>query len=696
MRELSKFIDEQKKYFKESVPTIVWDDDRWDVSHWIPNRGVDRYIIFQPIKSKLIKSRNICKIIPLEFSEFMKALAVYMHRSRKTGFMSVRNYVNELRRMYSLVLFIRGESAPSLLSNWHFEQLLRTRKEENYKNIYNSAANIKLIADLIDRLNICETKINFQHGLKSKHHHNSLKSNIVSNDNERDIDKLPSLEFFQAYAYCTNNPINENEEILLRTIDLLIALGQRGNEVTVIPYDCIIEKYNYTDSGEIINDGHGKPIMTYGLKYFSEKNFEPKIHYLSDIDWPFAKRAIDRLKILTKEARNVALFQEGNPDRIWEIKPDSIISDTEISKYLQFKTFLNLHTYLRRKGVYKVSSDADHDRNEKFSSNRFYNYRYYYRAGDIENVLKNDLPDHFDFRSKFDSKVETVLKTSEILSIRFNGAFQFKIRGSHLKKIFPHRTTLPEINGALGSKSVYQTIFERRNLTEKDGTRLGATSHSFRHWRNTIYQLTGMSDVQQALALGRNDISQNKYYQHETLKEKTENHRNFLRFNNNQEKITYLQKGIKNGTIKGSITNLYEKIRKEQSARDADEFLTIHANSLHITPFGGCTHDFSQNPCLKHLQCWNGCSHLHRTGTENETRRLTELLGSLEKLKEKQAKELQEGSVWTSDLNSKISNLRKVLDNDTIDNSKKPYQVFPDSQYMQNIGKDKTSSTTDD
>lgn len=692
---MKSFIKSQKQYANEQIPSINWMDNRWDVSSWLPTRDIHKYIDFSSIKSKLNPDVKIDQPVSAEYTNFMKSICVYLYRKRRTGYMSIRNYINELRRMYSLVMSPRNETDPLLLTKWHFERLLQTRKEENYKNLYDSAANIKLIADTLDNLCLFKMKIDFEHGLKLNNQYNSLRKRSPKDDKKRNEDKIPSFEFFQAYAYCTNNPINDNEEILLRTIDLLIALGQRGNEITVIPYDCLVEKYNYSDSGEIIKDGHGNPIMTYGIKYFGEKNFDSKIHYLSDIDWPFAKRAIDRLKILTQEAREIAEFQENNPDRLWNIDPNSIITDDELFEILNFSSVKNLQYFLDRNGVKSVFEDQNPNRLHTASGRRV-TKRLHYSAESIEQLLFKNKPNHFDFRVMNGSKPETVLKTSEILSIRFDGAFQFKKRGAHLKKTFPHRTKLKELNGAIGASIESESIFERRNLTEKDGSKLMATSHCFRHWRNTIYQLTGMTDVQQALALGRNDISQNKYYQHETLKEKTENHRNFLRFSNSQEKTNYLQDGIKNGTIKGSITDLYKKIRKEQSSTDADEFLCTHASSLHITPFGGCTHDFSQNPCLKHLQCWNGCSHLHRIGTESETTRLKDLLANLEKLKSKQDEELLAGSVWESDLNSKIINLKKALNEKVPNNQEKPVQVFPGSRYMLNLGKDRTSSVKDE
>jgi len=87
-----------------------------------------------------------------------------------------------------------------------------------------------------------------------------------------------------------------------------------------------------------------------------------------------------------------------------------------------------------------------------------------------------------------------------VLSIRFEGAYRFKERDANIFTVFPGRTTLREINGALGTIPGIESIFDRRKLMEADGSRIMLTSHQPRHWRNTLYELAGMSNVQQALA----------------------------------------------------------------------------------------------------------------------------------------------------------------------------------------------------
>lgn len=218
------------------------------------------------------------------------------------------------------------------------------------------------------------------------------------------------------------------------------------------------------------------------------------------------------------------------------------------------------------------------------------------------------------------------------------------------------------------------------------------TSHAPRHWRNTLYELAGMSNVQQALAMGRQNIDQNPTYQHTTLKERTSFHKEFLAFNSPAENVKFIHEGIRKKQILGDLTDTYHFLKETKDLNSAESFLKTHALAIHLTPFGGCTHDFSQSPCTKHLQCWNGCSHLHRTNTPGEKERIEEQL-ELSKLAlskmEEDADEYGQ-TVWKEDLLRKIANLEKGLQIIVTDS---PTAVFPDGKpFTLSIHERKTSS----
>lgn len=666
---LLNFIDEEKKYFQSLNTGINWEDEKWDVSNWLFHRGVKFQILFTTINRIINDAPPYIKFpekgaLPLPYSDFTKACAVYLQRTKGSGIMAIRNYANECRRIH-LFMYAKNETKPSQLTRWHFEMAIEFLKDIKYKNLYDTAANLQVIAEIIDKKHLTEKRIDFKHGLIAEHKFYKVPNDYTDDEIRKTEEKLPSYEALEAYAICTNSPINDHEEILLRTIDLLIVMGQRGNEVALIPFDCWIEKEDVNSKGDVKIDANGNRILSIGIKYYAEKQFQSRIHWLASQDVPFARRAVERLKILTEEVRKVAKWQEDNPNKIWEFGATDIIEDTNLLNYLGFVSESNLQLYLTdRNNIPKIVKD---------------NKAVFYSTGEIEKFLLPKLNEHIALKEKQDGKWKIILKTSEVLCIRFDGSFRFK-RSANTFKILPGRVLLKEINYALGSILTQESIFDRRNLKEADGSRIEMTSHAPRHWRNTLYELAGMSNVQQALALGRQNLNQNATYQHTKVSERTQLHKEFLAFNSPSDKISFLHDGIRNKKIIGDITDTYHFLKEEKGKDTAESFLKTHALAIHLTPFGGCSHDFSQNPCSKYLQCWNGCSHLHRTNTPGETERIEEQLELSKKAfseMEKNSEDEYGSDVWKEDLKRKILNLEMAL-KIKVENS--PTPIFKDGQ----------------
>jgi hypothetical protein len=675
---LSSFIEEERKFLDSIKAIDNWDVPDWGTINWLPHRGTMHTLAF----TQWVPGKKRTDPLPPDFSEFCKALIVYIQRTKKTGFMAINKYLTACKRLYS-VMKERSETSPTQLTRWHFERCVELLIESNYKNLYDAAISLQLIASIIDLKGLTQTRIEFKHTIKissSRHDYIPL-SDLGSDDVRKNDEKLPSYESLKAYAICTNNPTSDQEEIILRTIDLLIVMGQRINEVTLLPYDCWVEQPILSKKGAQVKDGHGNVIIKTGIRYYAEKKFESRVHWLADQDIPFARRAVQRLKILTEPIRKVAKFQEENPNRVWDIDPDQILNDTFVAQYMDDLNFQYLNIRIRKKGIPLIKFDKI-NLGRKGHEGYGYNRMYYYRAGDVEDwikkkFLKNDV--HIQLKERVSNGFRTVLKTSDLLCIRFSGAFNTR-EVTLFNKLCPGRINVAEINQALGANTRVKSIFEKRGLTEADKSRIELTSHQPRHWRNTLYELAGMSNVQQALAMGRQRLDQNATYQHTSILERTQSHKEFLSFNSPAEKVQFLHNGIRERKIQGEITELYHKLKIEKGKELAESFLATHANAIHLTPFGGCTHDFSQAPCPKHLQCWNGCSHLHRTNTPGESERIVEQI-ELSKLALEAMKKESDGEygadVWTKDLENKIENMQKALDTKPSD---KPIKVFPNGK----------------
>jgi len=679
---LEHFINEEKKYFHSLETRIIWEDSLWDCENWIFYRGASHKINFNELPSE--GKRKTTDPIPPPFSDFCKALVVYIYRTRKVSLPSIQQYSIECRRIYRLMK-LRNEYSVHQLTRWHFDETVKLLQESSYKNIYAVATTLQVISTIIDENNLTVEPIFFKHFIPEvESRHTYIPISELGSDKIRKMDeKLPSYEAMKAYAICTNDPFNDDEEIILRTIDLLIVMGQRGNEVALIPLDCWVEDRTPSKFDRTIIDANGMEIVNYGIRYYAEKKFQSTVHWLADQDVPFARRAVERLKVLTKEIRKIAKWQEKS-GRVWDLDPESIVEDTALLEYISYNNFQSMHVYLKRNNIHPIKV-IDGDFGRTYWGLYKYNKKNFYRAGDIEKAFhtkpyrSRTRLDHCQLKEKVNGKWITVLTTSELLSIRFDGAFATS-RPNQKNKLFPRRISISDINNALGGHGNIESIFERRKLLEADGSKIKITSHQPRHWRNTIYQLAGMTNVQQALALGRSNLNQNATYQHTSILDRTESHKNYLAFNSVNEKITFLHDSIRERKITGEITNVYHNLLENNTKQEAESFLKTHATAIHITPFGGCTHDFSQAPCPKHLQCWNGCSHLHRTNTPGESEMIIEQIRS-NKLALEEMKKDSDGEygadVWTKDLQNKIENMQKALDLKPNDN---PVKVFPNGK----------------
>lgn len=660
---LEAFIRQEQKIFLTLPIETSWESIRWEVKDWLPYRLKAPTITFETHRQSLERYGYPVPPkapLPLLFQDFSKAVVIHLQRTRGLNFSMVAAYNIAVRRLYN-ALFERKESDPSQLTRGDFDRVVEFLRVSGYKNLYDAISHLKVIAELIDKLQITKIAIHFEHNArpeKTRHDY------ISPHDPDRTVkqrkydNKLPSREAMEAYAICTNNPLSDGEEILLRVIDLLIATGQRGNEVSVIPYDCWVERPIRDALGEVILDANGKPIIECGIRYFAEKCFQSRVHWFAESDVPLARRAVERLKSLTKEQREISMWQECHPRRIWKYSPDEVITESEVIKWLGFSNQRNLFLYLSRNGI-RPYEQSDR-RGRKAASRR-------YVAGEIERLIVPKLGNHAALTENVRGKLHIVLKTSETLAIAFDGQFRFGGREDNVFRAVPRRVTLLDINKALGAVPNFPSIFSRRLLVEADGTPIRLTSHQPRHWRNTIYQLTGMSDVQQALALGRKRLDQNKFYQHTSIEEDTATHQEFLAFNSYQERIDFLHTSIRNGQIQGPLVDSYQTLLQEKGIKSAEAFLTVHATALHVTPFGSCTHDFSQAPCPKHLQCWNNCSHLHLMGTQSERENLQEQADRLNSaiLIMRERGDGEAGSdVWLADQERKLSNIQTVLSRD--------------------------------
>lgn len=170
-------------------------------------------------------------------------------------------------------------------------------------------------------------------------------------------------------------------------------------------------------------------------------------------------------------------------------------------------------------------------------------------------------------------------------------------------------------------------LFQRYSNSEEE-CRYAINPHSLRHLQNTELFSRGVSDTVISRRYGRKDKDQSYVYDHRTLAEHLEEMEpETARLAKSMlgPKASQAFDLIRGGRIIGAVVSTFQRIQREEGDESAFEFLNAEAGALHFTPYGFCLNSFAASPCVKHLECFNRCSHLVRMDAPEEQKNLTEL-----------------------------------------------------------------------
>ncbi|MCS6295375.1 MAG: hypothetical protein H8K09_04005 [Nitrospira sp.] len=635
---------------------IEWEASSWDVGKWLPTiQTVHR-------NHKLVfgignvRSNRPFTPLPPIYSDFAKAIIVMIWSSRNLSFGRLSNYMRALR-LLSDALSRRGTQNPCDIKLSDLEGLIASQQAKTITFVYLAgfASTVKAIASEMDYHGITNPPLDFIHPFRCEGHRRARASKSgQSVDGREEERKLPSMQAIAAYAKCTNDPIDDNERILLRACDLQIVLGNRINETLLIPKNCLVEEtVKGSDGLPLRNPTTGDIVKRHGIRLYPEKGYKFMINWLPDQDVPIIQRAVKELADLCEPARKRAKWLETHPGKLWPYKSTDNISTSKLLTYFPGATRPALSRKLWSRGISPIKKGVRwaHQRDSM------------YKAGDIETTFAIDPK---SLTPMTGPRGQTILCLSDCLAVKFEG--QFSLNADWQNNLRPEIIKYHDIATALGGNKqrARLSIFERRGLKDRtaDGKPCPFTinTHSARHWKNTLYDQGGMSDLQQTWAMHRKSVNQTRTYQHKTLTESTATHRNLLDLSFT-EKIQFLKDSIKKGTIHGALTTTYNTLVINDPTT-AEEFLRTHAVGIQITPWGICSNDFTLSPCPKYLQCFDNCKHYHRTMDPKEEERLrtfrTSMTRALGIMRGNAAGEAG-GDKWIKMLEEKMANIDRAL-----------------------------------
>lgn len=163
-------------------------------------------------------------------------------------------------------------------------------------------------------------------------------------------------------------------------------------------------------------------------------------------------------------------------------------------------------------------------------------------------------------------------------------------------------------------------IFKKYGKSEQARS-FSVNPHSLRHFQTTEMFKLGVADTIITKRFNRTSVAQSYTYDHRSVSERLEE------MEPGQSRLADEMLGpkarkafdlIRSRKIQGPVVKRFLELQTIMGDEAAFEYLNAEAGSLHITPYGFCLNSFAASPCLKHLECFNSCSHLVRTDAAAE------------------------------------------------------------------------------
>jgi hypothetical protein len=571
---------------------VNWDNFAWDINkyekplaHWKHQSAILYFTVRRRTRSD--------PHIPYEqpYADFAKAFIRTRASERGLTRSGHAHVIIALRYLYT-ALQLAGKSDPTEITIKHFKgSIADARERARGWTLFHVGKALQQISEWLDERDLTRIRIGFKNPIPHPGHGDGLDPESQA----KGLLKMPSAAALEALADISNNPLDDNERILLRIIDLLVIGGFRIGEVLRLPLDCLVETLALDDKGSVkIDSTTGAAIMRYGIRYWPEKGGDPYVKWLSDIAVPIARRAVEDLTRLCSEARAAAEVLEKNPDRVplpVQLPPDELVDLKRVATIFGVKSVQMARRILVESlGLKPATTHKPSGR-----------YAFLFRVRDVERVLLKRRQDIVIIRRP-DSRVQML---SESLCVMFQNQFHTR---KPVYKFLPELVGVTQINDALGCHNKSSSVFSRRGLKEPDGTLMRIRTHAFRHWLNTLMSRGGLSDVELARWSGRRNIDQNAAYKHGTV----------------EQRVAWAHEMIKEGQLRGTVADTYHAI---DDPVDKEEFLKTFANVALFTPYGVCVHDYAIDPCPYHLNCLGGCPEYLRTkGDKEEQKNIVEVL----------------------------------------------------------------------
>ncbi len=576
---------------------LPFDENIWDVSNSISLKGHGKKRIRLVFSS--FETINATNPTPMAepFLGFAKAYMRYMH-----GFRPIVGFGSRLTALKVLgaALSEQGTIPNPINIDAHTLNRAAQLADVHYSNsaAYRIGGQLEMIATFLSENRLTVAPIRWRNHLKRPE--DTVR--VGKKFDERRQSKMPSQVALDALPKVFRLATEPVDVIVSSVAALLCASPDRISEVLMLPENCEVRQKNSRNGEE-----------AYGLRWWPAKGAEPMVKWVVPSMTSVVQEAIDRIRGLTAEARNIARWYEANPQRLYlahnneYLRGKEYLSMTELGEILGF--------------VSQRSSPLQWCRTYGLETRNAYGHAHV-RFADVEQKVLSMLPEGFPIFDK-----ESGLKYSAaLLVVRVNElGLQ---RSTYRCMIEPISTN--QINSSLGGRAShgFGSVFSRFGFTEPDGSPIKITTHQFRHYLNTLAQAGGMSQLDIAKWSGRKDIQQNTAYDHVTPDQMLQKIRDAV------------------GDESQMFGPLAEQSKKTLIPRD--EFARLIVPTAHTTDLGFCIHDYTMSPCQLHRDCIHCPDLVCVKGDEEKERRLRLQLEEAREML-RRAEEASNGGYYGSD-----------------------------------------------
>lgn len=621
------------------IPNDGWQETVWDVTTHFTTKGATRRarrFIFCNAEAELSHDGSFNgDLLHADFINFAKAYCRYKHATSPVAYENQRKRLNGLQfieaAFRSLGSLPRIENCnPTVLNT----AITLAKDSGGAARHYQFAVYIEQVHRFCLEHRFYAAPFQWKHGVRKP-----KDGNEELGEKARQVrsDRLPSPEAFSALAHVFRNATSHIDRVLSAVCAICCSVPIRAHEVLQLREDCEVFEKRRDVEASAPDESVGTEAIAYGLRVWPGKGNPPQVKWVPTLMASVVQEAVARLRDECRPMREVAAWYEKNPDDVWlppelkHLRGSEWIAISDLMTVLGSENRNSVLSWVKFTAKARYRSITRKDGVEEIS------------FADAEKWILAALPPDFPWFNGDEGQrySETLILLPLRAGARRRTPYPCVVDACSVQK-FEQWLSGHEYEGGK-----QQSIFKRFGFTERDGSPIEITTHSFRHWLNTIAQLRGMSDLDIAKWSGR-DPSQNQAYNHVTPEELVSQVRGFLEEN----------EGI------GPVFDAARLLERRKPI-DRDEFLKAQIGSAHVTDFGVCIHDYSLLPCQTHGDCLGCAENVFVKGEKKHLERIEQRLAlARHQLRESTKAEhdgLYGADRWTQDHLANIARMQEMI-----------------------------------